>query len=53
MQDESGKVYQWFASRSALGNTVTDDPIHIKGTVKKLDEWKGSRTTKLTRCKIL
>lgn len=53
LQDETGKVYQWFASRSALGNDVTDELIHIKGTVKKLDEWKGSKTTKLTRCKIL
>ena len=53
MQDESGKVYQWFASRSALGDEVTDDPIRIKGTVKKLNEWKGNKTTKLTRCKIL
>lgn len=49
---EQGNVVKWFASRAALG----DDEgvaVHLKGTVKKHDEWQGSQSTVLTRCKPL
>ncbi len=51
MQDENGNVYVWFAS----GNFVPDlgSHYHIKGTVKKHDDYKGDKQTILTRCKNL
>ena len=46
---ESGAVVMWFASKYIeveVGKQVT-----IKGTVKKLDEFRGVRQTVLTRVK--
>ncbi|WBB94134.1 hypothetical protein [Verrucosispora sp. WMMC514] len=46
------RVYKWFASTDALGETA-DVVRRIKGTVKKHDEYEGTRSTVLTRCKVL
>ena len=48
-----GRIYQWFASRSALGDEVTGDSLKLKATVKRLDEYNGAKTTVLTRAKII
>jgi hypothetical protein len=47
-----GNVYKWFASREALGNQqgVT---VKVRGTVKDHDEYNGTKSTVLTRCKSL
>ncbi|MEU3452245.1 hypothetical protein ABZ671_01180 [Micromonospora sp. NPDC006766] len=46
------RVYKWFASNDALGETA--GAVHrIKGTVKKHDEYQGAKSTVLTRCKVL
>jgi len=49
MQDENGNVYVWFASGNFVPNLGSY--YHIKGTVKKHDEYKGDKQTILTRCK--
>lgn len=49
---EDHQVYKWFSSR-VIFREVTDEPIQIKGTVKKLDEYNGIKSTVLTRVKVL
>ena len=47
--DAAGNRAKWFASTApgwAIGETV-----HVLGTVKKHDEYRGVRETVLTRCK--
>jgi hypothetical protein len=50
---EDGRTYKWFASRSALGDEVTGQPVKLKGTIKKLDEYQGAKSTSLIRCKVI
>jgi hypothetical protein len=45
------RVYKWFSSRT-IWTEVNDEQIVITGTVKELDEYKGKKSTVLTRCKI-
>lgn len=52
LDDETGNVFKWFASREALGD-VLDVVYKIKGTVKSHDEYKGTKQTVLTRCAFL
>lgn len=47
-----GHLYKWFSSNAALGETVNDTVYQIKGTVKKHDEYRGTKSTVLTRCKV-
>lgn len=44
-------VYKWFSSRTVFDKT-SDEPMTITGTVKRLDEFKGSKSTMLTRVKV-
>lgn len=53
MADDAGHVIKWFSSSKALGEDVTGEQVTIKGTVKKLDEYQGTKQTVLTRCKVL
>ena len=45
------RVYKWFSTRTVFDKT-SDEPVTITGTVKKLDEFKGSKSTVLTRVKV-
>ena len=48
--DENGRTFVWFASTRPdidCGTKVT-----IKGTIKKHDEYNGTKQTVLTRCKV-
>lgn len=50
---KDGHVVKWFASRDALGDQTSDDYLTITGTIKKLDEYQGTKATVLTRCKAI
>ena len=43
---------KWFASRSALGTECDGKVLTLTGTVKKRDEFKGIKSTTLTRVKV-
>lgn len=62
MRDEKGNVLVWWASKTVYFKpTNNDDGVYIdvghkiliKGTVKKLEEYRGTKQTVLTRCKVL
>jgi hypothetical protein len=50
MQGTDGNHYKWFASREALGDKDGIE-VHLQGTVKKHDEYRGVKSTVVTRCK--
>lgn len=50
---DTGHVLTWYASRSALGDKTTDDTHKIKATVKKHEEYQGTKRTVITRAKII
>lgn len=52
MVDEAGHLLKWFASRQALGEEPSDEPITIKATVKGHEEFRGRKETLLTRCAV-
>lgn len=47
-----GNLVKWFASREALGEKEGVE-VAIEGTVKAHDEYKGTKSTVLTRCKAV
>lgn len=49
-KDENECIYTWFTSTEK--DIETGDKLTLEGTVKKHDEYKGVKTTILTRCKI-
>lgn len=49
---EDGNLFTWFSSNGALGEDA-GIAFHIKGTVKAHDEYRGVKSTVLTRCKDL
>jgi hypothetical protein len=51
MKDDQGNTLKWFSS----GNAIIDKgkSYQMKGTIKKHDEYKGSKQTLLTRVKLL
>ena len=49
-RDEAGNLLKWFASNERL---QTGNQYNVKGTVKKHDEYQGTKQTMLTRCKVL
>lgn len=51
-KDVQGHVLVWFTSK-ALTAVNEGDNITIKGTIKKLSEYKGIKQTVLTRCKVM
>lgn len=61
--DDNGNVYTWFTTKflayfdkDDCDNDVFADPgdtVHIKGTVKEHTEFRGTKQTVLTRCKVL
>lgn len=50
MRDDKGNVIKWFASNWAMEVAGT---YIIKGTVKACEEYKGTKQTILTRCKVI
>jgi hypothetical protein len=50
--DGEGNVFKWFASDDKLGDTEGKRFV-IKGTVKKHDEYNGTKQTVLTRCTVV
>lgn len=48
MEDVKGNVYKWFASRCYDIDAVK----FVRGTVKKHDDYRGIKSTVLTRCKL-
>jgi hypothetical protein len=52
MVGKDHKLYKWFSSRNVWSET-SDEFIAIKGTVKKHDEFKGTKSTVLTRVKVI
>lgn len=53
-KDVQGHVLAWFTSKAIKVDNGIDegDTITIKGTVKKLSEYKNVKQTVLTRCKL-
>jgi hypothetical protein len=53
VRDElSGVIVKWFASNNALGEN-TGVRVTFRGTVKEHDEYKGIKSTVLTRCALV
>lgn len=50
LADEEGRKAVWFASNDP--DLEKGDKIDLKGTIKKLGEWKGTKETVLTRCRF-
>jgi hypothetical protein len=48
---ENGDVVKWFAS-GRQENAGSGSEVHIRGTVKKHEEYKGIQQTVLTRCTL-
>ena len=49
-RDLRGNVLTWF--KSDFSNLQRGDRVAVKGTVKKHDEYQGTKQTILTRCKV-
>jgi hypothetical protein len=49
LADEKGNKFTWFASRN-IGEI--DAVVNLTGTVKKHDEFRGTKQTVLTRCRV-
>ena len=49
-EDESGNLFTWFTTVQQA--VSCDDVVSLTGTIKAHVEYKGARTTQLTRCKL-
>ncbi|MBO7535556.1 MAG: hypothetical protein J6T34_00255 [Bacilli bacterium] len=49
-EDEEGNVLTWFTSTNS--DIEVNDKFYLEGTIKKLDEYKGTKQTVMTRCKL-
>jgi hypothetical protein len=52
LETEDHMSVKWFASRSALGTECDGKVLTLTGTIKKCDEYKGVKSTTLTRVKV-
>jgi hypothetical protein len=50
MQDASGNIFMWFSTSEP--ELEIGEHYSVKGTVKKHDEYKGTKQTVLSRCKV-
>lgn len=48
---DDGYTFKWFASNDVLGDQPTEEFQSLTGTVKDFDEYKGFKSTVITRCK--
>lgn len=53
LNGDDGRAYTWYSSAGSLGHEVTGQPIKLKGTIKKLEDYQGAKTTSLARCKVI
>jgi hypothetical protein len=51
MVTDTGHMVEWFSSNGAFGDDETEEFFTINGTVKKLGEFGGQKSTVLTRCR--
>lgn len=49
-EDENGNLFTWFTTVQQA--VSCDDIVSLTGTIKAHVEYKGARTTQLTRCKL-
>lgn len=47
------RTYKWWASSEIWEAPFNDEPVKIRGTVKKHDEWNGNKSTVLTRVRVI
>ena len=50
---DDGHIVKWFSSRRVFTDRDLERPMTIKGTVKKHDEYQGTKSTVLTRVRKL
>lgn len=50
---DDGHLVKWFSTRVVLKDGDVDKAITILGTVKKHDEYNGTKSTILTRCRVV
>lgn len=53
--EKDGNVIVWFASKDVVIDKrplQVADTVNVKGTIKKFDEYRGTKQTVLTRCKV-
>ena len=51
---DTGQIAKWFASREALGDdTQVGTTVTLKATIKAHEEYNGTLSTVLTRCKAV
>lgn len=48
--DEDGYIFQWFTATNPIYEVGSE--VYLSGTIKAHDEYKGKKTTTLTRCKL-
>ena len=51
--DADGNVFKWFASNDEVLGDKEGETFKIKGTVKKHDEYQGTKQTVLSRCALV
>jgi hypothetical protein len=51
MRDDTGNKIVW--NSSSYHDGQTGNKFRIKGTIKKVDDYKGEKQTVLTRCKVM
>jgi hypothetical protein len=49
---DTGHVFKWFASSDVLGDQPTEEFKPLTGSIKAWEEYKGHKSTVLTRCKL-
>jgi hypothetical protein len=52
-KDENGNVISFFNSGAAANSMVIGSVVEIKGSIKKLEEYKGTKQNVLTRVKVV
>jgi hypothetical protein len=52
LETPAHQMFKWFASRSALGTEADGKLLTLTGTVKAHEDFKGFKSTRLTRVKV-
>ena len=50
-EDKNGNIYTWFTTSQQ--SIMVEDEVSLTGTIKAHVEYKETKTTQLTRCKIM
>ena len=53
MVTDDNHMVKWFCSGKDFTKVADDTVWHIKGTIKKHDDYQGTKSTILTRCKVI